>query len=101
MLTLVLIFSNVGMTKAAVLPVPCMSDEVRHTNKAFDGRASQLSLGEKAALTMLTFFALARISLPASAIGIASSWIGDGFSNWKKRNVRTLVSTTELASYKF
>lgn len=43
-----LIRSSVGMTKAAVFPVP--------------------------------FFARARMSLPVSATGIVSSWIGDGFS---------------------
>ena len=34
-----------------------------------------------AAERLPTFFARARMSRPASAIGIASSWIGDGFSN--------------------
>lgn len=35
----------------------------------------------KAAVFPVPFFARASISLPVSATGIASSWMGDGFSN--------------------
>ncbi|KAH3662543.1 hypothetical protein OGAPHI_005795 [Ogataea philodendri] len=68
-------FSRVGITNAAVLPVP--------------------------------FFALARMSLPMRATGIASSWMGDGFSKpaskipikssllrWNDSNVLPLVDST-------
>jgi hypothetical protein len=35
---------------------------------------------QKAAVLPVPFLALARISLPVRAIGMLSSWMGDGFS---------------------
>lgn len=64
----------------------------------------------KAAVLPVPFFARARISRPVSATGIASSWIGEGFSNpasnmpinkslliEKSSNSRPLVAVTSCA----